>query len=222
MKKNNSMRIAIVVIALTLITSCFVGTTFAKYTATITNTADTARVAKFVVSAFDKTATATENTATLALFDISKVYDARDLYANDADYAAAAKTDDLDIKNGTGDDVIIAPGSWGTFSYTITNGSEVSVTYAITYTVSEAGVPLQWSTDGVTWTDSLANVPAAEATYDGEGTLISQGTELEVGAAAVPVNVYWRWVFEGDDNTLGFAGSASPSVQISVTFTQVD
>ncbi len=48
MKKNWTMRVGVVLVALTLITSCFVGRTFAKYT-TAGNGTDTARVAKFGV-----------------------------------------------------------------------------------------------------------------------------------------------------------------------------
>lgn len=48
MKKTNSMRVAAAMLALTLITSCFVGGTFAKYT-TSASGGDSARVAKFGV-----------------------------------------------------------------------------------------------------------------------------------------------------------------------------
>jgi hypothetical protein len=48
MKKNWTMRVALLVVALTLITSCFVGGTFAKYV-TGASYEDTARVAKFGV-----------------------------------------------------------------------------------------------------------------------------------------------------------------------------
>ena len=48
MKKNRTMRAAVLMLALTLITSCFVGSTFAKYTTGISGN-DTARVAKFGV-----------------------------------------------------------------------------------------------------------------------------------------------------------------------------
>jgi len=46
MRKNRTMRVAALLLALTLITSCFVGGTFAKYT-TSGSTSDTARVAKW-------------------------------------------------------------------------------------------------------------------------------------------------------------------------------
>ena len=49
MKKTRTMRMAAVLFALVLITSCFVGNTFAKYVASGEAT-DTARVAKFGVT----------------------------------------------------------------------------------------------------------------------------------------------------------------------------
>ena len=48
MKKNKTMRAAALMLALTLITTCFVGSTFAKYT-TKGSASDNARVAKFGV-----------------------------------------------------------------------------------------------------------------------------------------------------------------------------
>lgn len=60
MKKNRTMRVASLLLALTLITSCFVGGTFAKYT-TSTTGGDSARVAYW---GFDQ-----EATTTIDLFD---------------------------------------------------------------------------------------------------------------------------------------------------------
>lgn len=74
-KKNRTWRAAALLLALTLVTSCFVGGTFAKYTTTGEAT-DTARVAKFGVtveaggSLFDKTykdAPVTESDASLTV-----------------------------------------------------------------------------------------------------------------------------------------------------------
>lgn len=54
MKKNWTLKAAGILLALTLITSCFVGGTFAKYV-TSSKAAETARVAKFGVHAFVST-----------------------------------------------------------------------------------------------------------------------------------------------------------------------
>jgi len=208
------MRLASGLLVAVLLTTCVISGTFAKYVAQ-TSGNDTAKVALFSVKAFGETVDSQTDTTVINIFDETKVYDTLA-----ADYAAGV--DDTDIKDGT-TEAIIAPGSWGTFTYNIENDSEVAITYAITYVANEAGVPLEWSVDGGnTWTDSLANVSA---------------TEIEVGGADVPVTVYWRWAFVGtdaatdtvkaaqtdsSDTTLGFAGDAHPSLEITVDFVQVD
>ena len=203
--KNKLMRAATILLVLTLMTSCFVGSTFAKYTGSMT-TQDTARVAKFEVYAFGTLIDTQADTVTIDLFKESEVYDTK----GDADYTVAAN--DADIVDGT--DYIIAPGSWGKFTFNVKNKSEVNVTYAIDYTVNEAGVPLLWSIDdGNTWTDDLANV---------------SDTGIDINDTGVDTTILWKWDYTVDaardtaDTTLGFAGTAAPSIQIKVTFTQVD
>lgn len=206
MKKIGTSRIVVLMLALALITSCFVGGTFAKYTAQI-STSDTAKVAKFAVEAFGDVDATANDTATVDLFAIGKVYDLKDV----TDFSVAG-TQDADIKTSAdGTTPLIAPGCWGEFSFDVANKSEVTVTYAVEYTVSEAGVPLKWSVDnGASWTDDLANLDAEELTME-------SGTDSN--------RVLWKWDFDGndaDDTALGVAATATPSVKIDVTFTQVD
>lgn len=196
--KNRTMRVAALLLVLTLMTSCFVGGTFAKYTSSVTAT-DTVRVAKFDVSAFEE-GTAS-GTATVDIF--KTVWDNKDV----TDYTIDG-TDDSDVDNAAdGQAPIIAPGTWGKFTFDLTNNSEVTVNYSIDYEVNEAGVPLEWSIDGTNWTDTLEDVAA---------------TAIDEEAS---VTIYWRWQFDGNDTTdtaLGVAGSATPSVTITVRFEQVD
>lgn len=211
MKKNNVTKFAILLLALTMIATMLVSGTYAKYTSTFESGTDTAIVAKWDVSAG-------YTSETFNIFDVSEIYDTN---VADIDYTQAG-TDDLDVANGTTNG-IIAPGTWGKFSYTITNHSDVNATYAVTYTVNEAGTYLQWSTDGSTWTDSLANIPTT-------------AIDMKTGEANTDVTktIYWRWVFEAEnepiavgqsdnnDTILGTAGTATPTISISTVFTQVD
>ena len=104
MKKNHTMRAASLLLVLTLITSCFVGGTFAKYTTQIAGS-DTARVAQFGV--------------TLAV-------DA-DLFDKEYDSPSA-----ISVKSHDDADVI-APGTTGTATiFTIAGAPEVDVTVDIT------------------------------------------------------------------------------------------
>lgn len=212
MKKFNTTKIAVLMLVLTLITSCFVGGTFAKYTAEISAT-DNARVAKFAVEAFGTDAVANDS-ATIELFDVAAVYDLAGV--TDDDVSAVAGTPDADIKTAADGTAIIAPGSWGTFDIEVANTSEVTVSYALAFTDSkEAGVPLQWSADGKTWEEDLTslNVSASADTY------------LDAETGTDTVTIYWKWDFDGDDDVdteLGKDGTAAPSVKAAVTFTQVD
>ena len=195
MKKNKMMRLASGLLVAVLLTTCAISSTFAKYTSEVSGS-DAARVAKFTVDS-----TADE----INIFDVSKIYD------TNADDNYSVKADDTDVTNGTTDG-IIAPGTWGEFTYSVSDDSEVTVNYAIDYTVNEAGVPLVWSVDGgANWTDDLADVAA---------TVLSGSTDI---------TVMWKWVFEDGttatdeaDTALGVAGTAAPTVGIKVTFTQVD
>lgn len=124
-------------------------------------------------------------------------------------FATAAATE--------GSENIIAPGTEGAFTYELTNNSEVKASYSVAYTVSEAGVYLIWSVDGVNWSDNLADI---------------SGVAIDMGET-VSNTIYWKWSFEGassavsngqtdaNDTALGLGGIASPNVGIAVTFVQV-
>lgn len=197
MRSDNAIvKFTMLVLILTMLSLCLVSNTYAKYTSTFAGS-DTAIVAKWDVSAGNAS-------TTIDLFNSSKIYDTNGV----TDYTQGG-TDDTDVTNGTADG-IIAPGTWGSFSYSVSNNSDVNATYTVDYTVTAANVPLEWSVDGSTWSTNLSNVST---------------TALNMGATA-NVTVYWRWVFNGDDTadtTLGTATTlARPEVTITTTFTQVD
>ena len=199
MRSDNALiKFTMLVLILTMLSLCLVSNTYAKYTSTFAGS-DTAIVAKWSVSAGDAGQT------TINLFDASKIYD-----TNNADYSNGVV--DTDVRTSTGD-AIIAPGTWGSFSFKVKNDSDVNATYAVDYEVTEAGIPLEWSTDGANWSESLTNVST---------TTLSMDTEKDV-------TVYWRWAFTTDaardtaDTALGTATTlATPEVTITTTFTQVD
>ena len=123
MKKRS---IIAVLCILVLATSCFVGSTFAKYTSTVEGSS-TATVAtwKFTdANAADVTSNiVVPNAATgevvFDLFDVSAIVDTVD------------GNDDADVADG-----VIAPGTRGHFSFNVKNESQVNATYAITFTVA--------------------------------------------------------------------------------------
>lgn len=107
MRKTNTTRVALLLLALTLITSCFVGGTFAKYV-TGAKIEDVARVAKFGV---DVSAEKTDS-----LF--KQQYTKDDTSANIGTYSVKAQ----------GDYDVVAPGTTGdVLGFSITGKPEVAV-----------------------------------------------------------------------------------------------
>lgn len=137
MKKNYTMRLAAMLLTLTLVTSCFVGGTFAKYTTQIAGS-DTARVAQFGVTL----------SVDADLFD--KEYD---------DGAISVKShDDADV---------VAPGTTGTATiFTIAGTPEVDVTIDITLNGKDDGNPLTMVTLPAGTYKDWTDLNSATGTYD--------------------------------------------------------
>ena len=203
MKKNKMMRIASVLLVAVLLSTSVISGTFAKYTSTATGS-DEARVAKwdFKVSG----STVNSNTFT---FDLFKTIN---------DTAGGAESD-INPSDGT----IIAPGTQGSFEITLKNDSEVTAQYKIDYTVTNTNnIPVKFSLDGTDWKDDIDELD------------VTTPVTVAIGATATPVTVYWMWEFErgttdgeketnnGDDTTLGLAGTATIEVTATVTVEQVD
>lgn len=210
MKKNRTLRVSALLLALTLITTCLVGGTFAKYTSSTTGS-DTATVAKWSFKVNNtEFATTSAQPLTFNLFDT----------INDTDNA----TDEADVA-----DARIAPGTAGKFALEVKNESEVNAkfTVGLTETKNDSNVPLQYSVDnGTTWKDSIADLTMTGLTDQA----INMGDTKTV-------TVLWRWVFEGTtrgahadqtdvtDTALGIAArDTAPTVTITATLTatQVD
>ena len=117
MKKNRTMRVATLLLALTLITSCFVGGTFAKYTSS-TNAKATATVAKWSILV-DGEDIATSNQA--AIIDMfSTILDSND-------------ETETDVKMD-----MIAPGTKGSYEIVVENASEVTANVSIDFQYDSA------------------------------------------------------------------------------------
>lgn len=196
MKKNLMFKLGLFSAALVLVATCLVTGTWAKYTTTVTGT-DTATVAKWSIEVNDSSITVASPTVTFDLFNTIKDTD--------------GTNDETDVAAN-----LIAPGTSGLFELKVENLSEVNATYEISFTeTNAANVPLQYSTDGTTWKDSIADINVA-------ATAIA----METGTATVKVQ--WRWVFStnaaGDaaDTTIGQGAPATVTVAATITVTQVD
>ena len=236
LKKNWTLRAAVLMLALVLITSCFVGGTFAKYVTSGSGT-DSARVAKFGV-------TVTAN---------------GDVFAKEYD------TDDQTVvgtiaKSVISTDKVVAPGTTSNGNFvaaTVTGTPEVAV--RVSYKLDAATLQLEnWkdgdgkfycplvfkvkTTNGNTVISGMdfqtaeamkATLVNAVAAYTKD---YAPGTDLS-GKAADTLAISWEWPFEtgadgdkpannvrdtflGDEAAAGRA--ATVSLTLATTVTQID
>ncbi len=199
MKKNKLFIAGLVTVFVALVSLTLVSSTWAKYTSTATGS-DQARVAKWAWQ-FNGTDIdlASAKSVTFNLFN------------NVADTSDADETDDENVKNGNGDEVIIAPGTKGEFSFSVTNASEVTGLYDISFTCTNAGnVPLEFSLDGTNWKSDITQLDFTAET-------------VAAGNTSTAAKLYWRWDFDGDDTQLGIKASLDTvTVTATVSMEQVD
>ena len=215
MKKTKLMRAALLLLVLTLITSCFVGGTFAKYV-TSGDGKDTARVAKWGV-------TVTANGGTFA-----------NTYATDTGNVVGTIANSV-----VSADKVIAPGTKGNMvGMTITGTPEVavSVNYAANFKVKGWTVddkfycPLQikvgkTTIDGEKFNDAAAVENAVNNEISTYNKNYAAGTDLSTASVTTP-SVSWEWPFSEDDikdTKLGNLKTA-PTVELTITttVTQID
>lgn len=219
MKKNKAMRLASALLVLTLLTTCAISSTFAKYV-TEAKGSDSARVAKWGFT----------QAATIELGDLFK-----NVYTNDNNDKTVKSTAD-----------VIAPGTMGEATFGFTYGGatgitapEVAYTFKIDTTDSSCAQAIQdnhniqWKLDNGdwgTWDQMITAIEAldgnkAENEYYAPNTL----PEAFYTAGANTHTVSWQWVFnttdEADvaDTAMGNATDlANVTLKITVTATQVD
>ena len=237
-KKNVLMRSAGLLLVLVLVTSCFVGSTFAKYTVGGKGT-DTARVAKFGVT----------------------------ITAEGTMFAEEYATDDGDVKeiitkSVVSTEKVVAPGTKGNMSSIVLKGKpEVAVrveykvnTFELTgwQTGDDAATteycPLVFTVGdktykiGDTGIDTVDKLEAAvKNAIEGCSQNYEANTDLSTANANVKVpSVSWEWAFQGADNgasTTAYqtdakdtklgdraaeGNAATVTLEIATTVTQID
>lgn len=190
------LKIAVVLLIMTMITGILVSNTVAKYTTSFTGS-DTARVAKFSVSATGITA------GSVALFATS--------------YGTTS------VVTSSGSDNVIAPGTAGQISISFTNDSEVPVALSGA-TLSETNVgsiPIVYSVDGTNYY-AAGNSTLNSALSSAISGTLAAGASM---GSPVVVYWKWVFYVDaaGDtaDTTLGLAGTAEVETTIAVTASQV-
>lgn len=172
--KNRTMRLAVLLLALTLITACFVGGTFAKYTSSA-NAKGTATVAKWDIDVNGTCLnTTTDPEISFNLFETAAIDTAND----------AAETD---VAKGK-----IAPGTKGSFNIVINNKSEVNAEYDVAFTIDNtSNVPLTFKVGDAALTDitDKAIGKGASETIKVDWEWAFEGDHTDIGIAAPTVNV---------------------------------
>ena len=212
MKKNRTLRVSALLLALTLITTCFVGGTFAKYTSSVAPS-DTAKVAKWQIEVNDTDVTVADPQVTFDLFQDTV------LDTNDTDVEA-------DVKQSN---TLIAPGTAGHFDIKVENLSEVNAEFTIAFKEEVTGnggtdLPIEYQivakgspADGGAWEDDISQLNTAVDSIAMEG-------------GSNEYTVHWRWDFadgtnDVNDTKLGVAaaqGEVSVKVTATITVDQVD
>jgi len=209
-KKNKVLRAASLALILTLITTCLLAYTLAKYTTSVSGT-DTARVAKLdfgaELEAMNEHGTGKDSGNITLTADIADL----DIFATSYENASYATT----VESSNTEDVI-APGVKGGFGYAFTGTSEVSLKISLGITeTNTANVPMLYCYDNkhysaqygkgthyfvldndgstitsVTVAGNLDDLAAAIATSIG---IVPAGTDL---SALTTKAVDWWWPFE--------------------------
>ena len=191
------MRVAALLLALTLMTSCFVGGTFAKYTTGDTGS-DYARVAKFGVIVNAKNNTLFTN----------------QYETEDDTFSGEFSVDSA--PNGTEGEDVVAPGTKGEVtSISITGTPEVAVDVKVESTVTLSD---NWIVDGefycpiiitvgetkfcgLNYTGATAAADFAAAikgAIEGYSNKYGPNTDLSAITNGTNFNISWEWAFDAD------------------------
>lgn len=191
MKKNNTSKLVVFALLITLIAVILVCSTYAKYVTDATGS-DTATVAKWSIKVGDKDITTADGELEFDIFkDITN--------------------DDGNAENNVSktDGSLIAPGTMGSFKIALQNESEVSASCKVTYSIDNTEIPLVFSTDqgdSKTWKSlsELNNSIEAET--------------IAAGASGNTTPIYWKWAFDnGKDTQDTKLGKTTPTVKVTAT-----
>lgn len=212
-KKSYASRLGVLAVALTLVTTCLVGGTMAKYTTTAEGT----------------------GSGTVAKFDVGIQVNGKDL-AKSAVEIPNLFTTGREAGNGT--NVVenkLAPGTSGYFDLSVTNNSEVKINVSdvkVDVIAGSADIPMQF---GVTGTDVISLPEKGFVKQDAIAAKIkaefNNSIDWTANANSKTVRIWWQWApgttdaEHATDTALGTVadGAEAPTygLNISVTADQV-
>ncbi len=218
--KNKTLRLALLVLLLAVVTMSVISGTLAKYVESVTGT-DSARVAKFAYTLEGMDGTG--DTRTLNLFDTT----------NDTGILANLTDDNKKL---------VAPGSEGSIDVILTNKSEVKISAGFTLTeTNTSSIPIVYkyndkyyssvlpANSQVTLHDGTTDKVTVTGDLDALATAVGEAEGLAQNATST-ISLGWAWAFTGDgttqsdttDTTLGKAGTATVELQVKCDVTQLD
>lgn len=171
-KKSYASRLGVLAVALTLVTTCLVGGTMAKYTTTAAGT----------------------GSGTVAKFDV-------DIKVNNVDDLAEAEIKDLFevLNNNNVNGNKLAPGTHGYFDLAVTNNSEVKVEVSevkIEAVSTNASVPMQFAVTESAVTDKPADKSFQDITNfsaDVKQQFGSDAIDWTANSNTKKVRIWWQW-----------------------------
>ena len=215
MSKQNFARFFIFLLMLTLVASCMVSSTLAKYTSSA-STSDIARVAKWSVNVGPNGGVNIRD-GVIPFNPFEYVYDTARGPNGEYVIDNSVKQDSLNPK--------IAPGTEGAFAFDIVNNSEVTAAYTVRFSINNPeGVPLLFSLDGEAWVSSVEELNELE---DSSGKKLLKNIFLPYNGSNDTVVVYWKWLYEQETNVEAGnthdtnLGIKHPTVEMTVTATVV-
>lgn len=239
-RKNHTLKLAGILLALVLVTSCFVGGTFAKYVTTGTGS-DSARVAKFGVkvtaegSTFAKAYATKDNTVTgIAQSVISSDDNKKVVAPGTSGQMAAIKI--------TGTPEVAVNVSYNLNKITLNNWTDKDghfycpLTISITRYSAEDGMPTTTHIPGLDYTSADEFIRKIRQVINNYSVNYAPGTVLDEKNGTDVLGISWKWAFEdkaadakqtdvkdtylGDQAANGNA--ATIDLEVVTTVTQID
>ena len=209
-KSKTFLRAAGILMGATMLTTCVLGGTLAKYSSNAT-AKGSAKVAKWDIEV------GSQKLGSLTSIDMfDTIYD---LDGSTPSLLAAGDADEEIRKSLEGNNEVLAPGTWGDVDFTVENKGDVKASINVTLSKNSANnLPLLYSDDGTNWYDDVADL---DLTTD----LAPDGT--------AKVAFLWKWAFDSNDDEasattkssdtkdtgLGEAANGTPTDMIDVSIT---
>lgn len=221
-RKSRAMRVASGVMVLTLLSTCVVAGTYAKY-ATSVDCSDSARVARWGFTGDSE-------------FNLSELF-SNAYKEGPADYDSA----DVSVKSSDEKVDVIAPGTKGIdrfgFAYDGAPGTAPEVDYEFTLDIDDSSMSqslfesdrIIWRVDGSEWMSWDEMIDAIKMlSGDASGTKRYSAGELPAAFNAGQTHsIEWRWPFDQDDGgtsvdtALGNTGNLEVALKLMVSAKQV-